>query len=907
MDRNSDNTYYLKTKISPPNFRVPLVREKALKAMRYASLDFPVTFVEAPPGYGKTMSMTRWFTEDNANESLAIWLFLDEEDTCDSILNYLEFALIQRGKIGSSPKDAGAAGLDDGYVKHQLMGFLSKLEELDTQVSIYLDDMERLQDPSTFSFLDFLIERLPPNVRVVCAGRQNPGLDLARVEVTGSLFHVSVEQLRFSKSEYEEFFGQDLSDQLKDEIDGKIEGWGAGLQMLKSSAQKAGGVDLPNVVSDFGDQTTLAHQYIGKHIYSNLPKNIQDTLCLLSVLEWFDDEVALELTTDNIDVRRLSADPLLTGFIFNSAEGQNAFKMHALLRDFCLKKLRENSPQEFARGHKRAAAIMARNGHLVKALKHAAACEDEQQFAGIFESFGGLRIWLREGMLRLNEAVSLFKGDVEIRYPRLGLAKCIVLIKQAKITEASELLTILTKETDGFLIGGSGNDNNAVKIDHNFVRIMMMVYGCHNLDLDLLDSLLPQSIYQDEEDAILGHNKNLLLVANSQKANFGAARDLVQQTLDHLHSASSLYGPLYVDFHVGAIEMATGNSELAQKNYERARRLAKKKFPSDQGLKLVGDVLSFELAVEQCQQHGLNSRLNNIVQRLHSAEAWLDIYMAAYVSVSDHFRQLNATDRMKDFLDDGIVFADETGLRRLRDAIRLVKTLQYIADNQLANAEREHAVIAVKQDQQEWTLKSHSWRELELRIWVDANLFYQRGEYETATQMAQAIVDFGLERDIARMTIKGYAMLAAIYSKQNSAGTALQALDALLPYVKSGYLRPVQWFSAEIQAVLGIVGDEEIKTRLSPIIGALEGNDSRSDDIVFSTHEVNVIDQLKNGLQDKQIARKLGVTEHAIRYHLKKIYQKVHARNRTEAIKNITELGRLPQQTTKISSLLEDK
>jgi len=894
VDKNADNIYYLKAKISPPNFRVPLVREKALKSLRYASLDSPVTFVEAPPGYGKTMLMTHWFREGSANDSLAIWLFLDEEDTCESIINYLEFALLQHGKTGNSPIDTAAAGLDDGYVKHQLMVFLSKLEEIESQVSIYLDDIERLQDPSTFSFLDFLIERLPSNVRIICAGRQNPGLDLARVDVAGSLFHVSVEQLRFSKNEYGEFFGQKLSDQSIQEIDQKIEGWGAGLQMLKSSAQKAGGADLANVISDFSDQTTLAHQYIEKHIYSNLPKNIQGILCSLSVLEWFDDDIAFELTTEHIDVRRLSTDPFLTGFIFNNSEGQNTFRMHALLRDFCLKNLRENSAQEFERGNKRAAAIMARNGHLVKALKHAMACGDEQQFAEIFESFGGLRIWLREGMLRLNEAVSLFKDNVELRYPRLGLAKCIVLIKQAKINEASKLLVKLTRETDGFLTGPSSDETGAAQIDHDFVQIMMMVYGCHNLDLDLINSLLPQSISQDEEDAILGHNKNLLLVANSQKANFEAARALVQQTIDHLRSASSLYGPLYVDFHVGAIEMATGNSELAHKNYERARKLARKKFPSDQGLKLVGDVLSFELAVERCQRHGLNSRLNNIVRSLHSAEAWLDIYIAAYVSVSDYFRQLNATDRMEDFLEDGLIFADETGLRRLRDAIRLVKTQQYLAGNRLEEAEREYAAIIYEPKQQEWTLKSHSWRELELRMWVEANLFYQRSDYEKATRTAQAIADFGVEKNIARMSVKGYALIAAIFSKQDRMGGALRALEALLPYAaKNGYLRPVQWFSSEIQTTIDGVDNERITTRLSPIIGALDLDNSQSDNPNFSIHEINVIHQLKNGLQDKQIARKLGVTEHAVRYHLKKIYQKTHARNRTEAIRNINEFGGL--------------
>jgi LuxR family maltose regulon positive regulatory protein len=48
-------------------------------------------------------------------------------------------------------------------------------------------------------------------------------------------------------------------------------------------------------------------------------------------------------------------------------------------------------------------------------------------------------------------------------------------------------------------------------------------------------------------------------------------------------------------------------------------------------------------------------------------------------------------------------------------------------------------------------------------------------------------------------------------------------------------------------------------------------------------------------MQDKVIARHLGVSEHAVRFHLKNIYAKTRVNGRFEAIARARELGVLPQ------------
>jgi LuxR family maltose regulon positive regulatory protein len=60
---------------------------------------------------------------------------------------------------------------------------------------------------------------------------------------------------------------------------------------------------------------------------------------------------------------------------------------------------------------------------------------------------------------------------------------------------------------------------------------------------------------------------------------------------------------------------------------------------------------------------------------------------------------------------------------------------------------------------------------------------------------------------------------------------------------------------------------------------------------LFSPRELEVLHQLNRGLQDKIIARRLGVTEHAVRFHLKNIYAKTGAQGRLDAVVKARALG----------------
>lgn len=59
----------------------------------------------------------------------------------------------------------------------------------------------------------------------------------------------------------------------------------------------------------------------------------------------------------------------------------------------------------------------------------------------------------------------------------------------------------------------------------------------------------------------------------------------------------------------------------------------------------------------------------------------------------------------------------------------------------------------------------------------------------------------------------------------------------------------------------------------------------------FTPREVDVLTALERGGVDKQIGRRLGITEHAVRYHLKNIYRKLGVHDRVGALSRARDVG----------------
>ncbi len=63
--------------------------------------------------------------------------------------------------------------------------------------------------------------------------------------------------------------------------------------------------------------------------------------------------------------------------------------------------------------------------------------------------------------------------------------------------------------------------------------------------------------------------------------------------------------------------------------------------------------------------------------------------------------------------------------------------------------------------------------------------------------------------------------------------------------------------------------------------------------VALSSREINVLNLVARGLSNKQIASKLGLSDKTVRNHLSRIFRKLDAGNRTQAVMNAMRVGLL--------------
>ena len=59
---------------------------------------------------------------------------------------------------------------------------------------------------------------------------------------------------------------------------------------------------------------------------------------------------------------------------------------------------------------------------------------------------------------------------------------------------------------------------------------------------------------------------------------------------------------------------------------------------------------------------------------------------------------------------------------------------------------------------------------------------------------------------------------------------------------------------------------------------------NQSSDEALSDREISILHLMAEGLSNQEISRRISLSENTVKYHLKNIFQKLHAHNRTEAV-----------------------
>jgi LuxR family maltose regulon positive regulatory protein len=203
-----------------------------------------LTLVSAPAGFGKTTLVSEWVAGCERLEPKvhAAWLSLDEGDNDPArfmacmiaALRTIE-ANIGKGVLGAlqSPQPPSAEAI--------LTQLINEITATPSRIILVLDDHHTVESSLVDNALAFLLERLPPQMHLVIASREDPHLPLARLRARGQLTELRAADLRFTTSEAARFLNQamglDLSPEDIAALEERTEGWIAGLHLAALALQ----------------------------------------------------------------------------------------------------------------------------------------------------------------------------------------------------------------------------------------------------------------------------------------------------------------------------------------------------------------------------------------------------------------------------------------------------------------------------------------------------------------------------------------------------------------------------------------------------------------------------------------------------------------------------------------------
>jgi LuxR family maltose regulon positive regulatory protein len=189
----------LATKLHVPRPRPGfLARPRLLERLTQATTR-ELTLVCAPAGFGKTSLLGEWA---RGSGTPVAWLSLDAGDSDPTrFWRYLAAALDQvRPGIGRQ-----VAGLLHGAQQPPLEAVVTvvvnQLSAASEELVLVVDDYHLVEGPLVHDSLAVLLERLPPQLRLVVASRADPPLPLARLRARGQLAELRQRDLRFTLEE----------------------------------------------------------------------------------------------------------------------------------------------------------------------------------------------------------------------------------------------------------------------------------------------------------------------------------------------------------------------------------------------------------------------------------------------------------------------------------------------------------------------------------------------------------------------------------------------------------------------------------------------------------------------------------------------------------------------------------
>lgn len=876
------------TKFRPPQPGSNVVMRPRLQAaLADATAQHRLTLVAAPAGSGKTI-LASTLAQSNVP---ALWIALDATD--DDLATFIALlATALQNQLG----DKGQAILNllqtvpnlPEKTPHLAAILINQFQPTPNSPTILiLDDYHVITDPAIHQFLAYLLDYLPPFLRLVIVSRHDPPLPLPRLRARNHLAEIRLPHLSFDDEETARFFNQRHNLHLNAgevaALQRQTEGWVAALQLLASTLstiqdeqERAAYIDRLNPA----DRPIFA--LLAQEVLAHQPPDIQEFLLQTSILPHLTPANCQAITQNDAAPRLLSQvyerNLFLTALTPDALSGP--FRYHDLFRDFLQEHLKAHDPEQWLHLHRRAAQAALSDEQQLHHLTSAGLWTEAAQLLEAMAQLDSERRFTRSSVVN---GIKSLPEEVRLAHPWLLLFVAQFYAVRGQLEAANPWRTQAAARFQA-----TGDEMGEIEL----LMISAMV---DTADSDKLITAFRQkvassghlmrpdqwAIYHGGEVWHALAQYDWPTVAEHTQANI--RRALQSNDPGVLAMISLTLGPqlLFSDGGMAAIEAFAGRSlQLAGREDWILQLCA-------QGLQ--GAVRFFQGRLDEAEQ--ANREAHRLLDEIGGL-AWIDHHVCWVILAQALVR------RAYRYFDDFL--AAQAPRWQTQDTAAVYQQgILYLQGRSLWLRGRTAEVqLVLAQMEASQTTFGYETEDAIRRLLLAGLIAIETGDTAAATRDLRRAADLHRQIRHTVMLTHPRLALATLYGRQSRWEQALDELHIVLAEVKRWRLPGIMLQEGEsIVPVLVYALKQGIEPEtLQPLLKILQPDETSTIPLPHSNayltpRESEVLRMLATGATNRAIAAELVVTERTVKAHVTRILTKLEAATRTEAVSTARRLG----------------
>ena len=817
------------------------------------------------------------------------WVSLDRRDNDPALFWAYLLAALRIAEPGVG--DGALSLLESGKppIEAVLATLINDLDALSNEIVVVLDDYHVIEAREVQDGMTFLVENLPPQVRLVIAARADPGLPLARLRARGELVEIRAADLRFRPDEAAAYLngvmGLGLTAGNVEALEERTEGWIAALQLAALSMQ--GRDDAGAFIAGFAGDDRYVVDYLVEEVLQRQPEDVRRFLLQTSILERLTGPLCDAVTGQPGGKAMLVALERGNLFLVPLDDRRQWCRYHQLFADVLRAHLLDEQPDDVPGLHRRASTWYEGNGEQAVAIDHALAAKDFGHAAELVElATPAMLKDRREGAL-LGWLEALPGDAIKVR-PVLTVRYAGTLLS----TNRTEGVESLLRDAERWLESANRTTEATSAEEVRRLPGWIAVYRA-GLALMLGDPAATMTHAQRalellDPDDLLGQGAASALIGLASWGNgdLETAHEAYTATTASLHKAGYIADVLGCSITLADIRIVQGRLGDAMRTYERALRLA----AEQDGPPLRGTPDMYVGISALHREHGDLEAATQYLVRSQELGEHLGL-------PQNRYRWRVAMARIREAEGDLDAAVD------LYDEAERLYVGDFLPDVRPVPAMRARVWIAQGRlgDVSSWVRERGLSSEDELNYLREfehvtlARALLAQHQSDEARRLLERLLQSADEG--GRSTIEILVLLALAQQLRGDVPAALVTLERALALAEpAGYFRIFVDEGAPMAILLKAAHQTEYVVRLLTAFDKSErhGTTARQGLIEpLSDRELDVLRLLGTDLDGPDIARELIVSLNTVRTHTQHIYAKLGVNNRRAAVRRAVELDLL--------------